>query len=195
MKNETGSVFQIRDRLSPRPLWFTMLLLLAVTLGSCSSIARDVGLEEGTDLEQRSGVGGTADNPFPLNPFKRYYLVMSGGECRFFTMEVPSAWFWKITLTAANREQDRRGSLRAEIAQSNPPWTPLPASSMSKNFDLAREGVGAVLAVGNTGPTRLALLRLCQDGAPIHVTLQSQIFSTGALLGPMNNQAVTTNNE
>ena len=179
-----------------RPKGLLLLALLSAVswgLASCAGIARDVGIDEGPDLEQRSGAAGTQENPFPLDPFQKYELVMAADECRFFSMEVPSGWYWKATLTAANREQDRRGSLRAEILQSNPPWNPLPATSMSKNFDLAREGVAAILAVGNNGPTRTAYLRLCQDGAPIHITLQSQVFSPGALLPPVDNQAVTSN--
>ena len=175
----------------PFRFWL-FLSVVALSLCSCAGIAKDVGLEEAPDIEQRSGVGGTEANPFPLNPFQKYEMVMAAGECRFFTMEVPSRWYWKVTLTAANQEQARRGSLKAEIAPSNPPWIPLPATSLSKSFDLGREGISAVLAMGNTGPTRMALLRLCQDGAPLHLTLQCQVSATDALIAPTNNQGVTT---
>jgi hypothetical protein len=37
----------------------------------------------------------------------------------------------------------------------------------------------------------LALLKLCQDGAPLIVTLQSEISATGALLAPDVNGLAT----
>lgn len=176
-------------------LWFNLVLFLGLSLGlsSCFGIDRDMGLAHVPDIQQREGITGTQANPTPLDPFKRYDLVMAANECRFFTMKVPSQWYWKIYLTAADHEESRRGSLTAEIAPANPPWGPLPATSFSKNFDLSgREGVQAVLAVGNTQPDRLASFTLCQDGAPIHITIQSEVSATHALLGPNNDQAVTT---
>ncbi|HJT24335.1 MAG TPA: hypothetical protein VJ873_07140, partial [bacterium] len=138
-------------------------------LTSCFGIDRDMGLVQVPDLQQREGITGTQDNPTPLDPFKRYDLVMAADECRFFTMKVPSQWYWKIYLTAADREEARRGSLTAEIAPANPPWIPLPATVFKKNFDLGgREGLQAVLAVGNSQADRIATFQLCQDGAPLH---------------------------
>jgi len=152
-----------------------------------------MGLVQVPDLQQREGVTGNQDNPTPLDPFKRYDLVMAANECRFFTMKVPSKWYWKIYLTAANREESRRGSLAAEIAPANPPWIPLPATSFGKHFDLAgREGLQAILAVGNKEEDRLAFFKLCQDGAPLHITIQSEVSATHALLGPNgDSQSVT----
>jgi hypothetical protein len=132
----------------------------------------------------RAGVTGTESNPTPLDPFKTYDLVMTGEECRFFTMVVPSKWYWKVYLTVANRDDTRRGKLTAVIQQTNPPWGVLPNIGLSKEFDLAREGLQAVLGVGNSGDDRTALFQLCQEGAPVHITIASQISATRALMGP-----------
>ena len=180
------------------PLWFNLVLLLVLGVGlsSCFGIDKDMGLVTVPDLQQRVGITGTQDNPTPLDPFKRYDLVMAANECRFFTMKVPSQWYWKVYLTAANHEEARRGSLAAAIAPANPPWSPLPATSFQKSFDLAgREGIQAVLAVGNTQADRLAYFQLCQDGAPLHITIQSEVSATRALLGPNSSQPVTTNGD
>ena len=173
-----------------------LAVLLSLGLTSCFGLDRDMGLAQVPDLQQKEGITGTQDNPTPLDPFKRYDLVMASNECRFFTMKVPSNWYWKIYLTAANREENRRGSLSAEIAPANPPWVPLPATSFSKHFDLSgREGLQAILAVGNSQADRLAFFKLCQDGAPLHITIQSEVSATKALLGPDQSQAVTTQGE
>src|SRR5579883_1988568 len=155
-------------------LFFLLLSVVGMGLCSCFWVDRDLGLVQVPDLQQREGITGTQNNPTPLDPFRRYDLVMAANECRFFTMKVPAKWYWKIYLTADNREDARRGTLSAEIAPADPPWAPLPATSFSKNFDLSgREGLQAVLAVGNTQGDRLASFKLCQDGAPLHVTIQS----------------------
>lgn len=166
-----------------------------VGLSSCAGIARDIGLDNPSDLQQREGPTGTLDNPAPLDPFQRYDLVMAANECRFFSMKVPSKWYWKVFLTVANRSDKQRGRLTAAIVQDKPDWEPLPATSFNKNFDLGREGVQVVLAVGNNGPDRQALLQLCQDGAPLHITLQSEVSGTRVLIGPNDSDAVTDQSE
>ncbi len=174
-------------------LFFSLLSVVSLGLVSCFGLDRDMGLVKVPDLQQRSGITGTQADPAPLDPFKRYDLVMAADECRFFSMKVPSKWYWKIYLTVANREDMRRGSLRAAIASATPPWSPLPATSFNKSFDLGgREGDQVVLAVGNTQDDRLAYLQLCQTGAPLHITIQSEVSATSALMGPGDNsQAIT----
>jgi len=169
--------------------WLRLALCLCVSvvilsLSSCSEVVSDIGLEQVPDIQQRKGPTGTVDQPAVLDPFKRYDLVMAANECRFLTITVPSQWYWKVFLTVANREENRRGRLDAEFLQVNPPWSSVPASAFSKSFDLGREGVQAVLGVGNTGPDRPALLRLCQQGAPLLVTIESQVSAAVTLLGP-----------
>ena len=175
------------------PKFFLALLFItALGLASCEGLARDMGVSQPSDLEQRAGVTGTEDNPTPLDPFKQYDLVMSGNECRYFSMQVPSKWFWKIFLTAANREDGRRGLLTAEIQQATPAWASLPGTNFHKTFDLGREGLQAVLAIGNNDSDRVAIFKLCQEGAPLHITIQSQVASTNVITSPDKNQAVTT---
>ncbi|HEY5039679.1 MAG TPA: hypothetical protein VIJ93_11455, partial [bacterium] len=111
-------------------------------------------------------------------------IVMAANECRFFQMKVPERWYWKLTLTVVNREEHGQGRLVAEIIQPNLPWAPLPNTTFSKTFRLNREGVQAVLGVGNSGTDREALLRFCQEGSPLRITLQSQVSSTSQLMGP-----------
>jgi hypothetical protein len=163
-----------------------VLLFGAVAFGlcSCAEIARDMGFVHDSDLQMRSGISGTETNPTPLDPFQTYSLVMAADECRFFTLKVPSGWYWKLFLTVANRDETRRGQLTAEIPQVDPAWAPLPASSFKTSFDLGREGSQAVLGIGNPGPSRTALFRLCQNGAPLRITIESQISATNALMGP-----------
>ena len=139
---------------------------------------------EETDMEQRAGITGTENNPTPLDPFKKYDLVMAANECRFFAIKVPHNWFWRVYLTVANREEIRRGQLRAQIAQPDPPWGQLPGAGFEKYFDLGREGLQVALGVGNKAETRTALFKLCQQGAPLHVTIESQISATTDLMGP-----------
>jgi hypothetical protein len=157
---------------------------VALCLGSCAQVARDMGLEEVADIDQRAGVTGTQARPAVLDPFKKYNLVMAANECRFFQMKVPSRWYWKIYLTVVNREENRSGRLVAEIAPSDPAWSSLPDSRFGKTFVLEREGVQAVLGVGNSGPTRVAYFKLCQEGPPLHIAIESQVSSNAELLGP-----------
>jgi hypothetical protein len=120
-------------------------------------------------------------------------MVLAGGECRFLILKVPSQWYWKVFLTAADRSDAQKGHLTAEIAQVNPPWAPLSGTLFKRQFDLNRaEGDQAVLGVGNPGPDRFALLKLCQNGAPLIVTLQSEISATDALLAPQGMSAPST---
>lgn len=165
-------------------LLFAGLSLMALSLASCAEVARDMGLSNPTDLEQRVGPTGTADQPAALDPFEHYDLVLAADECRYFAMKLPNKWYWKIYLTVANRDETRRGKLDALILPVNPPWGTLPACVVDKTFDLEREGVQAVLGIGNNGPDRPAILKLCQRGAPLHVTIQSEVSSTSSLLGP-----------
>jgi hypothetical protein len=74
--------------------------------------------------------------------------------------------------------------LAAEISQVEPAWAPLPGTTLSKNMILHHDGDQALLAVGNTAQTRYAILRLCQEGAPVNVSIESQTSSTANLLGP-----------
>ena len=158
------------------------LLLLALT--SCSDVSKELVSDTKTDKDLREGITGSQQNPAVLDPFTKYEIVMAGDECRFLVMKIPSRWYWKAFITAADRDETRKGHLTAEI-QNNPPWALLPGTLLKKDFDLkGAEGDQAVLAAGNPGPDRLAHLKLCQDGAPLVITLQSEISATGALLAP-----------
>jgi hypothetical protein len=157
---------------------------LLLGLSSCSDVSKELVSDTKTDKDLREGITGTQQDPGVLDPFSKYEMVMAGGECRFLVMKIPSRWYWKAFITAADRDETQKGHLTAEI-QNNPPWAPLPGTLMKKDFDLkGAEGDQAVLAAGNPGSDRLALLKLCQDGAPLIVTLQSEISATGALLAP-----------
>jgi hypothetical protein len=164
--------------------WCLFASVAALSLTSCTGIARDMGLEEVPDYQQRSGITGTADQPAVLDPFKSYDLVMAADECRFFQMKVPADWYWKVFLTAANPDQSRSGKLRAQILQSDPPWGALRATSFEKEFDLTREGDQGALAVVNKGDTRVAIMKFCQQGAPLHITIQSQVSAMNDPFGP-----------
>jgi hypothetical protein len=83
-----------------------------------------MGIDGATDVELRSGLTGTQANPASLDPFKRYDLVMAANETRFFSMKVPSGWYWKVYVTAASRKENDEGRLSAVIAQTDPPWSP-----------------------------------------------------------------------
>jgi hypothetical protein len=151
---------------------------------SCFGLDKDMGLTETPDIQAREGAGGTLENPAPLDPFQRYDLVLAANECRVFSMKVPAKWSWSISLTVANREEARRGKLTADIQGQEPNWLPLPGCYMSKTFDLSREGSEVRMGVGNPGDTKTINFQLCQTGAPLHVTLISQISATKALVVP-----------
>ena len=164
-------------------LFLSLFFLLSFC--SCAEVARDMGLEEVPDIQLRAGLSGTEDHPATLDPFKKYNLVMAANECRFFHMKVPEHWYWKVYLTVANRKQAQRGTLKAEISQTTPPWGALPNTDFKKDFELDRgEGLQAVLGIGNNSPTRTALLHLCQSGAPLYITIESEVSTNGQLLGP-----------
>jgi hypothetical protein len=153
-------------------------------LVSCGEVARDMGLENVPDIKLRDGLTGTQDNPAVLDPFKTYNLVMAANECRYFQMKVPQNWYWKIYLTAANRKDNEHATLQAEVGPNDPPWAPLPECVFTKTFQLDREGEQAVLGVGNRLEPRVAIFHLCQSGAPLHITIASQVSTNATLMGP-----------
>ena len=160
------------------------LFAMFLFLGSCAEVARDMGIDDSPDIELRSGLMGTQSNPVSLDPFKRYDLIMAANECRFFSMKVPERWFWKVYLTGANRRENAQARISASIGQSGQTFASVPETYFEKTMILNREGDQVVLGVGNKGPARLAVLRICQDGAPVHVTIESQVSSTADLMGP-----------
>jgi hypothetical protein len=170
----------------------SVYLCLSVVIlfsGSCAEMARDMGIDGATDVQLRSGLTGTLNSPASLDPFKRYDLVMAANETRFFTMKVPAGWYWKVYVTAASRKENDEGRLSAIIAQTDPPWVPLEGTSFDKTMTLKNDGDQALLAVGNAVDTRYAVLRLSQEGAPVYVTIESQVSTTANLLGPNPNNS------
>jgi hypothetical protein len=143
-----------------------------------------MGIDDSPEVELRAGPTGTQTNPSPLDPFKRYDLIMAANECRFFSMKVPEKWFWKVYLTGASRKEGTQARVTGEIGSSEAPFSTVPQTTFEKTMILTREGDQVVLGVGNKGPARVALLRVCQEGAPVHVTIESQVSSTSDLLGP-----------
>jgi hypothetical protein len=159
-------------------------LAVILFLPSCFGLDKDMGLTEVPDLQLREGPTGTMDNPAPLDPFKRYDLVLAANECRVFSLKIPAKWYWTISLTAANREEARRGELTADILPKDANWATPPGSYLHKDFYLGHEGMEVSMGVGNNGATRTALLQLCQEGAPLRVTITCQISATKALVVP-----------
>jgi hypothetical protein len=165
---------------------FLILLLLSLGLGSCRTLGTDLGLVHLTDLQQREGPTGTLAAPAALDPFKRYDLVLAANECRYFQMNLPEGWYWKLFVTAVNRSKDDEGTLKAALLDSIPAWQPVPLCLSKKEFHLKAEGQEEVLGVANTGPTRPAILELCQDGPPLRVTLSSEVSPiNGGLMRPL----------
>ena len=160
---------------------FLLILLLSMGLSSCSTLGTDLGFVHLSDIQQRSGITGTLEEPGTLDPFQRYDLVMAADECRYLQMNLPEKWYWKIFITGANREESDKSKLTARLLPTDPDWQALPLSTTQKEFDLKREGIEGVLGVANTGPTRMAVLELCQEGSPVRVTIQSEV-------SPMNEQ-------
>jgi hypothetical protein len=160
------------------------LFFLLFFLGSCAELPQDIGLARAQDIDQRKGLTGTLQHPGILDPFQKYQLVMAANECRYFKVKVPQRWFWKAYLTVVNRDEKERGRLTAEIGPSPPPWSPVSGTVFGKIFDLGHESVQAVLGVGNRLPDRMAILKLCQEGPPLRITIESQVSSTGKLMGP-----------
>jgi hypothetical protein len=169
-------------------LYLCLSVAMAFSL-SCAEMARDMGIDDVTDVQLRSGLTGKENSPATLDPFKKYDLVMAANECRYFMMKVPSNWYWKVYVTAASRKENAEGRLSADISQQNPAWDSLDGTTFSKKMILRNDGDQALLAVGNTAPTRYAVLRLCQEGAPVYVTIESQVSTTTDLWGPDNGNA------
>jgi len=153
-------------------------------LVSCAEMGRDMEIDGATDVQIRSGLTGTQEAPAVLDPFKRYDLVMAANECRYFTISVPTGWYWKAYVTAACRREASEGRVSALIFPSDPAWASLPGTSFEKTMTLRQDGDQALLAVGNNGPQRNAILRICQEGAPAYITIESQVSSTSSLIGP-----------
>ncbi len=161
-----------------------LISVLCMSLVSCAELSEQLGLTHRTDLEMRSGPSGSLDNPTVLDPFKKYNFVMAADDCRYFQMKVPHDWYWKLFMTVDNHSDLSHGALETAIADVVPPWAALPDSSFRKTFELDQGGVQGVLGVGNPGPDRTALLKMCQSGAPLRIILESQVSATSALLGP-----------
>ena len=172
-----------------------LLLLMALGLASCAEISPDLKLSDTPEPQLRSGPMGTLEEPFLLDPFKKYDLVMAGDECRYFVVKVPNNWYWKVYLTAVNRSSKRQGVLKAEIVQGKRQWEALPEIPFGKIFELDRESVQGLIGVGNKGLPRFAMLRFCQEGAPLRVTLESQMSAAGELMPPesLEHQALPSN--
>jgi hypothetical protein len=165
---------------------FYILLFLSLGLTSCRTLGTDLGFVHLTDIQQREGPTGTLAQPAPLDPFKSYDLVMAANECRYFQMNLPQGWYWKLFVTAVNRSKDTSGVLKAGLLPSTPAWAAVPLCLSQKEFDLKTEGEEEVLGVANQGPTRPAVLELCQEGSPIRVTLKSEVSPiNGELMNPL----------
>ena len=70
-----------------------------LSLCSCAEISKDVGMDEVPDVEQREGPVGTPDQPFLLDPFQKYDLVLAANECRYFQLKLQGKWYWKVAIT------------------------------------------------------------------------------------------------
>src|SRR5579859_6763783 len=122
------------------PMRFFIAACALLSLCSCAEISKDVGLDEVPDIEQREGPTGTLDQPFALDPFQKYNLVMAAHECRYFQMKLPEKWYWKVAVTVVNREAEH-GRLTARILPPKTPWNPLMNLGTEKNFELGRESI------------------------------------------------------
>lgn len=164
---------------------FPFLLLLSLGLVSCRTLGTDLGLVRLSDIQQREGLTGTQSAPAVLDPFKRYDLVLAADESRYFQMNLPQGWYWKLFVTAVNRSPNIPGQLNARLLPSTPDWEAVPLCLSQKQFNLKAESDQEVLGAANTGPTRPAILELVQTGAPIQVTLQSEVSPmNGELMRP-----------
>jgi hypothetical protein len=152
---------------------------------------KGVGLVKKPDIERREGSGGSPSRPETLNPFSTYRLVLAGDECRFFQMRVPSKWYWKLYVTAANEDQGMESKLTATFQTSEDGWKPLVPLETHKEISVADSSSQAALGVANEGDDRMLTLRLCQNGTPVIVTLESQVSAYGhALLNPPLNKTL-----
>jgi hypothetical protein len=150
---------------------------------------KEMGLAQKSDLERRTGSGGSPNRPETLSPFVTYRLVMAGNECRFFQMRVPSKWYWKLYVTAANEETGVEANLTASFETSDGGWQPLVPLETHKEFPVADASSQAALGVANAGDDRMLTLKLSQNGAPIKVILESQVSAYGhAILEPPLNK-------
>jgi hypothetical protein len=152
---------------------------------------KGVGLVKKPEVERREGSGGPASLPEILNPFTTYRLVLAGDECRFFQMRVPSKWYWKLYVTAANEDKGMESKLTAAFETSEEGWKPLVPLETHKEFPVADASSQAALGVANDGDDRMLTLKLCQNGSPVIVTLESQVSAYGhALLQPPLNKTL-----
>jgi hypothetical protein len=164
---------------------FSLLFLLSLGMVSCATVQPAGDAAQAAALAEREGITGTLEKPATLNPFKRYEMVLAGGEIRYFQMSIPQGWYWKLFVTAVNRSQDTQGQLDAGIIPSVPAWETVSLCDTQKEFNLKGEGDQDVLGAANSGPTRMALVELRQKGASIRVTLQSEISPVnGELMKP-----------
>jgi len=110
---------------------------------------------------------------------------MASRECRYFQVQIQSHWYWKVMLTAATRGEGRSAGLEAELATQGEGWKPVVPYESHKNFLLNADSSQGVIALANDGPERTLVLKLCQEGAPVKVILDSQVSAFGnALLAP-----------
>lgn len=190
--DERGLTQMIKKKRSYFLIRICVYLCVSVAIlfvSSCAEVARDMGIDGLSDVQLRAGLTGTEAHPAALDPFQKYELVMAANECRFFIVKVPAGWYWKVYVTAASRAETIEGRLTASINQQNPPWDSLPGTSFEKAMVLHHDGDQALLAVGNSVQTRYAVLRLCQEGAPVNVNIESQTSTTTNLLGPDSNNS------
>jgi len=160
-------------------------------LWGCASAMKGVGLARKPDVERREGPGGPPGRPEILNPFTTYRMVLAGDECRFFQMRVPSKWYWKLYVTAANEDQGLESKLTAAFETSDEGWKPLVPLETHKEFSVSDASSQAALGVANDGDDRMLTLKLCQNGSPVIVTLESQVSVYGhALLQPPLNKTL-----
>jgi hypothetical protein len=160
------------------------LVVFAIQTAGCGAF-RAMGLSKTSDLQRRKGIAGTADAPFVLNPLVPHTIVMSAKECRYFQVQIPSRWYWKVMLTAATRQMGRSAGLEAELLTQGEGWKPVVPYESQKTFLLNADSSQGVVAVANNGPDRVLVLKLCQEGASVKVILDSQVSAFGnALLVP-----------
>jgi len=162
----------------------TFLLLALWVLPGCG-VFRAMGIASTTDIGKRRGPGGTPEAPFELNPLRSKILVLAAHECRDFQVRLPKDWYWKVTLTASTRGDNSSASLSAELRDEGGGYAPVPPFEKTKSFRLSADSRQGVIALANQGPDRPLVLRLCQDGAPVKVVMESQVSAFGnALMAP-----------
>ncbi|HVM32870.1 MAG TPA: hypothetical protein VMU88_07030 [bacterium] len=161
--------------------FFLLLLLGSLGLSACATAPAPQAADL-PGVSQREGLTGTAGDPATLNPFKHYDLVLAAGENRYFQVDLPQGWYWKLFVTAVDSDDNDGAELKAGILPAEPAWRSLPLSESAKDFKLKpKEGDQQVLGVANLGPDRMAVVELSQTGAPVQVSLRSEI-------SPLNDQ-------